>query len=76
MNSLWEDLEARLPEEALTPRKRRHLLRTAWMYLATNGLLDSDWRVDLIAIEITRGGAIGRVDHYQSVVDDDPDVRK
>jgi hypothetical protein len=43
--------------------------------LERNGLLESDWRVDLIAIEISPGGAIGRVDHYQNVIDDDPDAR-
>jgi len=61
-----------LPEEAITPVKRRRLLRTAWMYLEHNGLLESDWRVDVIAIEINASGGVGRVDHYQNVVDDDP----
>lgn len=64
-----------LPEEALTPKKQRHLLRTAWTYLERNGLLESNWRVDLIAIEVAPSGAIGRVDHYQNVVDDDPEAR-
>jgi putative endonuclease len=64
-----------LPEEALTPRKQRHLLRTAWTYLERSGLLESNWRIDLIAIEVSPGGAIERVDHYKNVVDDDPEAR-
>lgn len=64
------------PEDALTQTKRRRLLRTAWAYLEQNGLLDADWRVDVIAIETSRGGAIGRVDHYENVVEDDPEARK
>jgi putative endonuclease len=65
-----------LPEEAMTLTKRRRLLHTAWTYLQQNNLLESAWRVDLIAIEISRGGAIGRVDHYQNVVEDDPEARR
>jgi putative endonuclease len=65
-----------LPEEAMTQTKRRRLLRAAWTYLEQNQLLESTWRVDVIAIEVSRGGAIGRVDHYQNVVEDDAEARK
>jgi len=65
-----------LPEDAMTQTKRRRLLRAAWTYLEQNNLLESTWRVDVIAIEVARGGAIGRVDHYQNVVEDDPEARK
>lgn len=65
-----------LPEEGVTRGKRRRLLRAAWSYLEHNGLLESNWRVDVIAIEVTPDGAIGRVDHYQNIIDDDPDALK
>jgi putative endonuclease len=65
-----------LPEDAMTQTKRRRLLHTAWTYLEQNNLLDAAWRVDVIAVEIGRGGAIERVEHYQNVVEDDPEARK
>lgn len=64
-----------LPEDAMTHTKRRRLLRAAWSYLEQHGLLDADWRVDLIAVELGRDGAIGRLDHYLNVVADDPEAR-
>jgi putative endonuclease len=63
------------PEEAMTPTKRRRLLRAAWTYLERKGLLESSWRVDVIAIEVRRGGGVRRVDHYQNVLEDDPEAR-
>jgi putative endonuclease len=65
-----------LPEEAVTQGKRRRLLRTAWAYMEQKGLLESDWRIDVIAIEVAPWGSIRRVDHYQNIVDDDPEARK
>jgi putative endonuclease len=65
-----------LPEDAMTQTKRRRLLRTAWTYLQQNDLLESAWRVDLIAIEISREGALERVEHYQNIVEDDPEARR
>jgi putative endonuclease len=65
-----------LPEEAMTRRKQRRLLHTAWTYLQQNNLLEAAWRIDLIAIEVGPGGALERLDHYQNVVEDDLQARK
>jgi putative endonuclease len=40
-----------LPENAITPRKRVHLLESAQHYLLEHPELDGDWRVDVIAIQ-------------------------
>ena len=37
------------PENAITPRKRAHLLASAQSYLQT-AALDGDWRVDVISV--------------------------
>jgi len=39
-----------LPEEAITPGKREHMLASAQAYLQELTSLDSDWRIDVIAV--------------------------
>ncbi len=63
-----------LPEEALTASKQRRLQRTAWAYLEAEGLLDRDWRIDVIAIERDADGSLARFDHHISAVDSDPSL--
>ncbi len=40
------------PEDAVTPRKKEHILRAAYQYLAENFPEDDDipWRVDIMAL--------------------------
>ena len=45
-----------LPEESLTPSKRRHIIAAAQEYLQSHGAKDSQWRIDLAAVEIDRRG--------------------
>jgi putative endonuclease len=40
-----------LPEDAITQRKREHLLASAQAYLLQNTDLDGDWRIDVIAVQ-------------------------
>ncbi len=61
-----------LPEESLTAAKKRRLQRTAWAYLEAEGLLDRDWRIDVIAIERAADGSLARLEHLISAVDADP----
>lgn len=58
------------PEESLTAAKRSHLKRAGETYLEAAGLVERDWRVDLIAIECSRTGTIRRFDHIRDVLDD------
>jgi putative endonuclease len=58
------------PEESLTAAKRSHLMRAGETYLEAAGLVERDWRVDLIAIECSRTGTIRRFDHIRDVLDD------
>ncbi len=56
-----------LPEEAVTARKVRRLTLTAQTYLMERGLEDADWRLDVVAIELDRQGAVARIDLYQAI---------
>jgi putative endonuclease len=58
------------PEESITPAKRGRLERCALTYLASHAEPDGpdpDWRIDLIAIELSRG-RISRLEHYEHVL--------
>jgi len=62
-----------LPEEAVTPAKRRRLLRSAWTYLEEHSLQGAEWRVDVIAIEGRPGREPLRLDHYRDALEAGPD---
>ena len=44
-----------LPEESITPAKRRHLIAAAQEYLDEHSQQDRQWRIDLVAVEFDRG---------------------
>src|ERR1700687_3289654 len=50
------------PEESVTPRKRAHLIASAQHYLQDHGALEADWRIDAVAIVLSRGGVGPRID--------------
>lgn len=56
------------PEESLTLRKRRHLLAAAQTYLQEHTLEDVDWRIDLVAVQLTPRGELLRVEVIENVV--------
>lgn len=57
-----------LPEEAITPEKAARLLRVAEDFLQVHHLIDVDWRVDVIAIELDEQGKLVRVEQIQQAV--------
>ncbi len=57
-----------LPEEAITPRKKKHLLGSAQHYLQENGLMESPWRIDVVAIEYSRAGTLEQIEVFENAV--------
>jgi putative endonuclease len=57
-----------LPEEALTPRKRNHLLASAQYFLQQRALWDSPWRIDVVAVEFDPSGALKRLEVFENAV--------
>lgn len=55
-------------EEAISPRKRDRLLRSAEWFIDHRELEDSIWRIDLVAITLDRAGMVVRLTHRQNVV--------
>lgn len=56
------------PEASITPAKRARMIRVAESYLAELELGEVDWRIDVVAVELTRGGKLLRVDVYENAV--------
>ncbi len=56
------------PEEAITPTKRRRLIRTAQAFLRSRGVEDAGWRIDVIALDLDPQGKVLRLEHYEDAV--------
>lgn len=57
------------PEESVTPVKQAKLAEVAQTYLQQHGW-EGDWRIDVVAVEMTSGGKLLRVDLIQNAVTD------
>jgi putative endonuclease len=57
-----------LPEEAITPRKRNHLLASAQYYLQQRALSEVPWRIDVVAVEYDSSGALKRLEVFENAV--------
>lgn len=57
-----------LPEEAVTPRKRNHLLASAQYFLQQRALSDTPWRIDVVAVEFDPSGVLKRLEVFENAV--------
>jgi len=55
------------PEESVTPAKLERMVGVALTYLGEHELGDVDWRVGLVAVEMSRAGRLLRVDVYENI---------
>lgn len=56
------------PEEAISPRKIRHLIRSAAAYLEAHTTGDRAWRIDVIAITAGPGPRVIRLEHFADAI--------
>ena len=56
------------PEESITPTKRATLIRVAQSYLVETDWPETNWRIDVVAVEFTPAGKLTRVDVYENAV--------
>ncbi len=57
------------PEESVTAAKSHRLVATAQHYLESNGLEQSQWRVDLVSIHLDAAGKLLGVNHLENAVE-------
>ncbi len=58
------------PEESITRAKARHLALAAQTYLEAHDQAEAPWRIDLIALELSRDGSLSRLRHHKSAVEE------
>lgn len=56
------------PEEALTARKAQKLLNLGGIYMAEHDMDDTNWRIDLVAVELDERGRFMRCEHIPNAV--------
>jgi putative endonuclease len=56
------------PEASITPAKQARLIQVAQSYLLEFDIGTVDWRIDVVAVELTRGGQLVRVDVYENAI--------
>ena len=56
------------PEDAITRAKASRLLQIAESYMQEHNLVDVDWRVDLVAVELDHRGKLLRVEQVPNAV--------
>jgi len=56
------------PEESITPKKRAHLIASAQAYLQTHPELETDWRIDVIAIHRPHSDRSPQITHFENAV--------
>ncbi|MFO7167255.1 MAG: YraN family protein [Chloroflexota bacterium] len=57
-------------EESIGPHKRSRLARLAYSYLEAMECGGTPWRIDVVAVDIDRGGRVARLTHIPSAVEE------
>ena len=57
------------PEDSITLTKRTHLIAAAQAYLQEHPPENRDWRIDIVAIEMTARGELARVDVIENAIE-------
>lgn len=58
------------PQESITPAKQAKLIETAQTYLSENGVEERDWRIDVVAVEMSPRGDLLRIDVIENAVEE------
>jgi len=56
------------PEASITAAKRARLIRVAQSYLSEFEPEESDWRIDVVAVELKKSGKLVRIEVYENAV--------
>ena len=57
------------PEESITASKKSHLTASAQQSLQQTDLIDTDWRIDLVAVELDSSGRLQRIEVLENAVE-------
>lgn len=54
----------------ITKAKERHIINNALCYLKWRGLIDSDWRIDVVSVKLNKNRELGSVELIENAVED------
>jgi len=58
-----------IPEESITVKKKERLIALAQAYMEDRGDLPPSWRIDVVAVELTRDGKVTRLELIENAID-------
>ena len=64
------------PEESITPLKRSRMRKAAFHYLGSHKKLPDEWRIDVLAVELTPEGKTSRIELIESAVGEEPSFHR
>lgn len=56
------------PEESITQPKKEKLILTAQTYVQEHDDTPSDWRIDVVAIELNKDNSVSRIEQIESAI--------
>jgi len=57
-----------LPEEAVTARKQQKIVQVASFYLDLHACSERSWRIDIVAVQLSKGGKPEEIRIYKNAV--------
>lgn len=60
-----------IPEEAVTLRKQRKIIQVASYYLDLHACAERSWRVDVVAVQLSRSGKLEEIRVHQHAVSEE-----
>ncbi len=57
-----------LPEEAVNLRKQRKIVEVAHHYIGLHACSERSWRVDVVAVQLSRSGKLEEIRIYQHAI--------
>ncbi|MCX5680120.1 MAG: YraN family protein [Candidatus Omnitrophica bacterium] len=58
------------PYLAVTWLKQRHIIKNALFYMKTRGMLDSNWRIDVVSVKLGLDLAVENIELIENAVED------
>jgi putative endonuclease len=58
------------PQESITPAKQAKLIEVALTYLQQQAAEDRDWRIDVVAVELSPRGELRRIDVIENAIEE------
>lgn len=58
------------PQESVTPAKQAKLIETALTYLQESAIEDCDWRIDVVAVQLSPRGEVLHIDVIENAVEE------